>query len=277
MAGGSSGGSNNQMTAQFSNKIYKPQGQAFQELWKQLPGLYQQSADYLGAQIPGAQNYINSIIGNTNNAWQNQLAGGAYQGMGLQDQLSGSLANTLYSPTNTQQINNMIMGGAGNNYADAMRGQYVSDANRAYDNMLANLDARAAASNMSGSSRHGVATAMGLRDINSNLQRNLAETGYNTFDKDLDRKLAIANQADQATLARQQMLSGMIGNQNAAMQSGIQNAGNMQDTAMGAFAPGMMQWQPAQAWQSTLGSPIMQASGSMNGFGSGNSSSWGKG
>ena len=162
-----------------------------------------------------------NVYGGMNNAQQlnrdlNQ--GNVYQGMNNAGQLSNSLQQSLAGPSNMQSINNMIMGGDGNNYADAMRGQYIKDANRAQGNMLQNMDARAAASGMSGGSRHGTGIGIGMEGINDSLQRNMAETGYQTFDKDLDRKLGIASQADQATLARQGMMQGMLGQQQRAMQ-----------------------------------------------------------
>jgi len=104
-------------------------------------------------------------------------------------------------PSNTQNVYADIMGGNGNNYADAMKASYTADANRASANMLNNLDARATASGMSGGSRQGIAQSQGMYDINSNLQKNLAETGYNTFDKDLANKLGIASQADTNNLS----------------------------------------------------------------------------
>jgi hypothetical protein len=270
--GASSGGSN-PISAQFSNKIYKPQGKAFEKLWAQLPGLYDQLQGGTNQMVPWAQDYMMGNIGNTNAGWQNQLAGGAYQGLDLNNQLNQSLENTLNSPTNTQQIYGDIMGGQGNNYADAMRNQYTIDANRTMDNMLANLDARAAGNGMSGSSRQGIAQGLGIRDINQNLQSNLAQLGYNTFDKDLANKLSIAGQADQATLQRQQMLSDLIGQKNATQAGAVGQGGQMQDVGMGAFAPGQMPWQNIQAWQNSLMPIINQQTGTLSG-GGGSSGSW---
>jgi hypothetical protein len=129
-------------------------------------------------------------------------------------ELMTSLNNSLNrefkpsGPTNTQRIYNMIMGGEGNNYADAMKGQYLADADLAQKQMLSNLDARAAASGMTGSSREGIAQGLGLQGINRNLQEQLAKTGYETFDKDLGNKLSIAEQADTNNLTREGMYLG---------------------------------------------------------------------
>jgi hypothetical protein len=149
----------------------------------------------------------------------------------------GSLNQSMNNPSAMSEINAMTMGGEGNNYADAMKESYISDANRAQEQMLGNTDARAAASGMSGGSRHGMMQGLGMEGINDQLQKNLAQTGYDTFDKDLNRKLEIAGQADANTFGRQQMMSGMLGQQQNTMNQGIQGGQNMQNLNMGQFAP----------------------------------------
>jgi hypothetical protein len=112
-----------------------------------------------------------------------------------------------------------------------------------------------------------------MYDINSNLQNNLARTGYETFDKDLQNKLGIAQQADQGTLARQQMMSGMLGAQQGVQTGALGQGQNMQNLGMGSFAPGMMPWQNISNWANSLGSPTILNSGNS----SGNSSAMGMG
>jgi len=250
-----------------------------------LKGLYGNAANLFGnfnkqtqGLMSGATGQMQNVYNQASPAWQQQLQGGAYKDLNAQ-QVFDSINNSSNQPSNMQSINNMIMGGAGNNYADAMKGQYVNDANRAQQNMLSNLDARAAASGMSGGSRHGVATALGERDINQNLQRNLAETGYNTFDKDLERKLSIAGAADQNTLARQQMMTNMLGGKQQAMQSGINSGQGMQNLGMGQFAPSMVPWQGMQNYAATIGGPTVLSSGAGTGssHGKGKSTSGGIG
>lgn len=265
--GGSLGKSESESESQsgFNQDVWGPQGDALQSLYGDLGNLFNQTNTDMQAQIPGSVDYMNQIRDQSNPYWQDQMQGGAYADMGLQDQLMSSLNQSMNQPSAMTEINAMIMGGEGNNYADAMRDQFTQDATNAQNNMLMNLDARAAASGMSGGSRHGTATAQGMEDINRNLQSNLAQTGFGTFDKDLDRKLAIAGQADQANLARQNMLSGMIGQQNAAQQSGLNYGTQMQDLNMGSFAPYMMPWQTAGAYSGAIGSPTVLGSGDMTG------------
>ena len=143
--------------------------------------------------------------------------------------------------SNQQKIYSSIMGGEGNSYADALKNQMQTDALRTAGTSLNALDARAARAGMSGSSRQGIAQAGALQGINQNLQRNLTDVGYNTFDKDLAMKLDIAKQADQANVQRylgnQQYNLGLVGAGNTAAQNaqqynlGMGGLGNEQNQA----------------------------------------------
>lgn len=212
------------------------------------------------AAIANAKNVVNSATP----AWQQQLAGGAFAGLGTGNTLMSSLNNSLNSPTNTQAIYQQIMGGPGNNYADAMKAAYIGDANRVADNMMRTLDARATGSGMSGGGRHGIAQAQGMYDINSNLQHNLAQVGYNTFDKDLANKLQIANQADQGTLARQQMLADLLTQQNNASVGALNFGEGMQNLGLGTIAPSSASWSNLNGLLSAIGAPIVLNQGSSN-------------
>ncbi len=261
--GGSLGmaGSDSSSASAYNQRVWGPQSKAFKKLFKHAEGLYGGQIGDILAALPGAIQGQKDIYGQAQGGWQDQLQGGAYKDMGLQKQLGDSLKQSFNSPTATQEINNMIMGGKGNNYADAMKQTYMRDAQNAQDQMLSTLDARVAGGGLPGSSRHGVATSLGMRDINQNLQGNLARTGYETFDKDLTRKLGIAQQADQGTLARQQMLSGMIGQQNQAQQQGLNFGQNMQGLNMGQFQPYSMPWASLGSYSNILGNPVVLNSG----------------
>ena len=261
--GGQQSSSSNQ--SQFQQKIPKWQSDALTKMYKAAAGTYGSVGNTINQQMGGAQDYINQTNQAAMPEWQNQLGGGVYQSMDNANRLSESLQQSLNAPTNTQSIYSQMMGGQGNTYADAMKAGYTADANRATANMLSNLDARATASGMSGGSRHGTATSQGMYDINSNLQKNLADVGYNTFDKDLQNKLNIAQQADQGTLARQQLMSNMLGQQQGVSTGALGMGQNMQNLGMGAFAPGMMPWQNISNYANALGSPTVLSSGFSSG------------
>lgn len=252
-------GSNN--VSQMSQNVDPAQQAALSQMYGALPSIFgqNQAAANQGQQF--AQPYSQSVATSAMPAYQSQLNGGVYQDLGIGNQLMSSLNQSQNSPSAMSQMNGMIMGGNGNNYADAMKAGYISDANRARDSMMGTLDARATGSGMSGGARHGVATAQGNYDINSNLQHELARTGYDTFDKDLDRKLQIAGQADQSTLARQQLMAGMLGQQNAATTGAIQGGETVQNLGLGTMAPASAGWGNMQGWANAIGSPTVLSQG----------------
>lgn len=274
--GGSSSKSDSSSDGYFKNDVWGGQAPYLKNLYSQAQQLFGQTNQQIQNQIPGSVNNLGQVTDQTQNAWQNQLGGGAYQDMGLQTSLMNSLNQSLNNPSAMQEINSMIMGGNGNNYADAMKNQFIGDANKAQSNMLANMDSRASAAGMSGGARHGVAIGRGLDDINSNLQRNMAEVGFNTFDKDLDRKLQIAQQADQGNLSRQQLMGNMIGQQQQTQNTGINNGQLMQGLNLGQFAPYMLPWQAMGAYANTLGNPTILGEGTQSGNSSSKSAGGGK-
>ena len=231
--------------------------------------MYGQAGDLFGntnrqmqQMAPGMEGGMGANIERSDPYWYNQMAGGAYRDMGLQDNLMSSLNQSLGQPSAMQDINAMVMGGSGNNYADAMKDQYIKDADRTQDMMMSNLDARAAASGMSGGSRHGIAQGLGMEGINDQLQQNLAQTGYSTFDKDLDRKLQIAQQADQGTLARQGMMQNMLGGMQNVQNLGLGGAQGRNSLQMDTMAPYMAPWQAMGQYSGAIGPPQVLASGS---------------
>ena len=274
--GGSASGSKSKSKSSFQDKVWGGQTGALQDLYGNAQDLFNQTNTGMQGLQPGATQNMQDTYNQVNPAYQEQLQGGAYRDMGLQNQLMGSLNQSMNQPSAMSQINAMTMGGEGNNYADAMKDQYIQDANRAQEQMLSGLDARAASSGMSGGSRHGIAQGLGMARVNDALQSNLAKTGYDTFDEDLQRKLDIAQQADQGNLARQQMMSGMIGQQNQAQQGAIQGGQNMQNINMGQYAPQMMPWDAMGQYGNVIGRPTILGSGSQSGSSGSLSASGGK-
>jgi len=274
--GGSASGSKSKSKSSFQDRVWGGQSDALQDLYGNAQDLFNQTNTGMQGLQPGATQNMQDTYNQVSPYYQEQLQGGAYRDMGLQNQLMGSLNQSMNQPSAMSQINAMTMGGEGNNYANAMKEQYIQDAGRAQDLMLSSLDARAAGSGMSGGSRHGVAQGLGMEGINDKLQANLAKTGYDTFDADLQRKLDIAQQADQGNLARQQMMSGMIGQQNQAQQGAIQGGQNMQNINMGQYAPQMMPWDAMGQYGNVIGRPTILGSGKQSGSSGSLSASGGK-
>jgi hypothetical protein len=249
-----------------------------------LESLYGQGQNLFGNQmaqmngmVPGAMNFQNQQAQGAANANKGMQQGGVYGGLGIGNQLMNSLQQSQNNPSNMQQVNSMIMGGNGNTSLDAMKGSLEANAARSGQLNSATNTANAAASGMSGGSRQGVAESLGANDINRNLQEQEAKLGYQSFDSDLNRKLGIAQQADTNTMGRQQLMSGMLGQQQGAVNQGIQNTGAVQGYGMGQFNAANQPWQQLQGFQGAVGGPNVLNNGSSWNQGQGTNTSWGAG
>ena len=306
------GGSNNS----FNQNVWN--GGANQRVSNKAGNLYDSVNGTMKGMIPGMTDFAGDTRDSATGAWEKALGGGAYGDINPNNLVSsldksmasdvpeasssliGSLNNSLNreftpsGPTNTQSIYAQIMGGAGNNYADAMKGQYLSDANLAQQNMLSNLDARVGASGMTGSSREGIAQGLGLQGINRNLQEQLARTGYETFDKDLSNKLSIAEQADTNNLNREEMylndigraqglgfdelnnarsgvygdrsgardaMGNLIGAKEATSTNALNFSDAIQNLGMGILEPLMARWGNMAGYSNAVGAPTVLNSG----------------
>jgi hypothetical protein len=263
--------SNNQ--AQMNQNVFGPQASALSGLYNSAQGVLANNQQYANQAMPVAQQNAQNVVSSALPAWQQQLQGVVYGGLGIGNQLMSSLQQSQNTPSATSQIYADMMGGNGNNYADAMKASYIGDANRAADAMNRTLDARATGDGMNGGSRQGIAQAQGYYDINSNLQHNLAQTGYNTFDKDLNNKLMIAQQADQGNLSRQQLMAGMLGQQNGAQTGALNFGEGMQNLGLGTLAPSTAGWANINGLGSLIGQPTVLSNGSS--FGNSNAKSKG--
>ena len=269
--GGSVGKSKSDSSNQsgFNQDVWGPQGDALQNLYGQAGNAMGKGMGGMGKMIPGASEGMQGIADQANPYWQNQMQGGAYQGMDLQ----GMYGDALGGGGNEQFMNESIMGGAGNNYVDAMKGQMQQDSSDALGRNLASNDLRAVGAGQSGSSRHGI-TERGIRDASSrDLSNAQTQLGYETFDRDLDRKMGIARGADQFDMQKLQNVGGMLGNQQNAMAGGLKGAQGMQGLNMGQFAPYMAPGNMMNQYSNMIGRPTVLGSGS----GSGDSSSKGFG
>jgi len=256
--------SKSKSSSNYKQDVWGGQSPYLQNMYQGAGDLYNQSAQGMSQYVPGAVQDMQGIFQGAMPYWQDQMQGGAYKGMNLQ----GQYGQALQGGGNEQAIDAMTMGGEGNNYADAMKDQYRADAQRSMDNMNSTLDSRAAGMGMSGSSRHGVAQGIMGRGINDALQKNLAETGYNTFDKDLQRKLGIAQRADRFDMNRLNNVSGMLGQQQTTMNNGLNFGSQMQNMNMGQFAPYNAGWAPMNQYAGVMGDPTILGSGSSSGKGS---------
>lgn len=256
--------SNNQNNFQSGQNVWGGQSGDLQNMYGSAGNLWDQSNQQMQGQIPGAINQQQGVFGDANSAWNNQMQGGAYQGMDLQ----GMYSNALQGGGNEQFIDQSIMGGAGNNYVDAMKQQMQQDSSQNLGRSLGMNDLRATAMGQSGSSRHGMTESRLYEDANDRLANQQTNIGFNTFDRDLDRKLGIAQRADQFDMGRLNNVSGMMQNQQGAMQGGLNYGQDMQNLGMGQFAPSMAPWQAMGQYSNTMGNPTVLNSASGGGSGS---------
>jgi hypothetical protein len=274
--GGSVGGSKAESDSKASQKssysqdVWEKQSPYLEDLYKRAGDLFGTTSGAMLGLTPEATAQQQQIFRQSMPAWGQQLGGGAYQSVDPNN-IIGSIERSMQRPSESGQLYKDIMAGQGNVYVGGLKDQMKADAQDVLGRSLSSLDARAAASGMGGGSRHGLAQGQAIEDVNRQLQRDLTGVGYQSFDKDLANKLGIAEMADQNTLARQQMLTDMLGQKQAAMTGGLEGATGMQQIGLGQFTPQMMPWQPMGAYQAALGAPTILSSG--QGQGSANSSS----
>lgn len=246
-------------TGTWNQEIAPGQMPYLRNLWNQAGGLYGSTLGGMQGQIPGAVGNMQDIFSGASPYWQQQLQGGAYSGTDF-----GNLYNQALQTGggNEQFINQSIMGGAGNDYVDAMKQQMQSDAFGRLSDTFNMYDLRASGNNLPGSSRHGILQARAAEDEMDRLERGQTALGYSTFDTDLNRKLGIAQRADQYDMERLQNIGNMWGQQQGAMSGGLGMGSMMQNLGMGGFAPYMMPWQAMSNYANVIGRPTLVGSGS---------------
>jgi len=216
------------------------------------------------------------------------MAGGNLQGYDITGTLSNSLGGAMGGPTQQQQAIEGMQGfdqgqafqrEGGGNYSDAYKQNFVNDARSAMDTSLQSLDARAAVAGMGGGSAYGNAMARGHQDINSNMQKNLANVGYQDYNnrqnmnfqehtnrrnmgfQDNARLQGMQQQAgagaDQNLLQQQGMLSGLAGQQNQYQQQALAQSGAMNQLGQGQYQNAMMPVNAYGQMMQSIGAPTV--------------------
>lgn len=233
----------NASQSRSSQDVWGPQADALQMKYNETPGVYMQAKQDINNYTPEANQALSTIRGATAPAAANQYGGGELGGRGVANNYMNSMGQSMSGPSNMQQ--------AYNTSAPQLNQMYRQQANDARGDMMNSLDARAAASGMSGGSRHGTAIAQGNQDINQNLQNQMALAS----DRDVDRGLNVANQADQQLLNRQQMMQGDIGGINAAQQNAIGQTTQLGQAVMQGYQPGQQAMNNLSMGSQIIGGP----------------------
>lgn len=266
-----SSGSNN-----FGQNVFDPQGTALGGAYGQAGNLYGTTSGQTQGQIPGAIDYSNQQAQGAGAANLNNMQGGAYGGLNIGKELMGSLNQSQNSPSNTQAIYSQMMGG-GNSYLQPLQESMLQNEANAQNLNSGQNAAQAAASGMSGGSRQGVQDALMKSMGNQNLTEQMNKMGYNTYDKALQDRLGIAQQADANTLGRQQMMSGMLGQQQGTSDRAVANTGNVQGLGQGGINAINSAWGGLNNYRNSLGDPTVLNSGSSQRESQGTSNGWGMG
>ena len=262
--GGGSSKSEDKNEAGFKESVWGAQAPFLTHLFNQAGTLFNSTLGQQNKMAPGIVDNMRRMFGQMQNPWQQQMQGGAFADVNANDIISG-INNSINQPSQSGQLYEQIMGGQGNDYLGGMKDVMAQDARGAQAQSLRGLDQRAAGAGMGGSSNYRNLQRDIIDDSNENLQNDMTALGFGTFDKDLSNKMGIAGMADQNTLARQQMLTNMLGQKQNAMTGGLNMGGMMGQQAMGQYAPSMMPWQAMGQYANTIGNPVILGSGTSGG------------
>lgn len=275
--GGSLGKSKNQGSSQnqYSNNVFGPQGEALGNLYNMALQHYGNAPNFQGQiadQATQASNQAGGVFDPTNQAYKQQLQGGAY---GDSADVRQKLMDSMGQRSNMGSMYESIVGGQGNEYIDPLIDRMRSDSAQNVSALQGGNALDAAAMGQSGSSRHAMENAMVTNQANRDLMSKEAELRAGGYDKDLAMKMNIARQADTGHQAEQDRLMQMLQGSNQSQSSAIGQGGLMQALSMGGMAPLMQAqqagWNPLNNLANILGPAIME------GKGSGSGSSKGKG
>ena len=114
----------------------------------------------------------------------------------------GPLPPSVAGLNNSQTMFNQLQNSGPNPYYDQLSNVYQNNADRTLNQALNTVDMRSGASGMAGSSRAGVASGMVMRDVNTDLQSNLANLAYQGYDQNIQNQLRMAQAADQTAMQK---------------------------------------------------------------------------
>ena len=230
------------------DSVWAPQGAALSDLYKEGKNWYEGAQPGIEEAAAGQRAYAKDAVDAAMPAWKQQLEGGNLAGYDIAGELARRLGQDQSISVQNVNGTNIDKYGADNPTWEYKLGQQYSGGNSSLDNMmdtmgaarqeatdgmLGSMDARAAASGMSGGSRHGTAIRGGMRDINQNYQDNVSNIGYDAYNKDYDRALTMGQNADQynnefSQLNQSNNLEAQIANQGANLEADSTNQGYQQ-------------------------------------------------
>lgn len=252
-----------------------------QTAWQPSANFYSRQAQSLpveqfGRGYQNLQNIAGNVtddIGNVADTayggYRSQLGGGqtGQVSQSINPNLLNSLSNSLLQPSNQQSVYNEIQFGGNpfvNNRITALNNRLADNLNRY---TLPGIDNNASAAGQAGGSRHGIAEGLARADaFDSMAELNADILGKEYYDN-LDRRLAIARDADANRLALQQSLLNLNTAADQNTRLGLDYLPQYQQAHMARLSPwaftSQLPYQTAQYIQN----PTVLSSGSSRGKG----------
>lgn len=243
-------------------------------------GNSQSSQDVWGAQQPHLENVYNSAgdaygsaqagINNLQPQVSSQMADALQSANGgYGNQMGGGFASGLQGQVGADNFNNAsaLQGQVGpNSYVNNLAGDMMSDAQKIKAQNLGGLDARAAASGMSGSSGYHNSANQMMNNVDEQTMQGMNQLRFNSYDRGVQNKMQLAGMMDQNAqrgVQNNMQLAGMMDqNQQGAMGQML----NMQQGSMNQFNPHMQGLNAAGAYGQIIGGPtVLGQSQSQNG------------
>jgi len=196
------------------------------------------SQDVWGAQAPHLENVYNAGGDAFGQAQQgiNDLQPGVSEDMAnAQQQAMGGFGNQMGGG-----FASGLQGQVGpNSYVDALKGDMMSDAAKIKQQNLGGLDARAAASGMSGSSGYHNSANQMASNVDEQTMRGMNNLGFQAHNQGVQNQMNLAGMMD------------------ANQQGAMGNLQNMQQGAMNQFNPHMMGLNAAGQYAGIIGGPTV--------------------
>lgn len=204
----------------------------------------------------GQEDSLRNLYANNTDQYERAISGINGLQPQVQQQVQDAYANAASGMGNQSQggFSAALQGMVGPNaYTGALKQNIADDANLLKQQSLGGLDARAAASGMSGSTGYRDQVAKMANNADKNALQQMSQLDYNAQNQGIQNQMQLAGAMD------------------SNQQFGAANAGNLQSAAMNQFNPFMSGMQATGMYGDIIGGP--QVLGSSSGGGSSTNSS----
>jgi hypothetical protein len=204
---------------QSSQDVWGAQAPHLENVYGSATDQYGQAIDQINGMQPEVQDQVSGAFDQAQGGYGNQMQGG--YASGLQGQVGP------------------------NSYVNALKGDMMNDANLIKQQNLGGIDARAAASGMSGSSGYHNSANQMANNVDKATMQGMNNLGFQAHNQGVQNQMNLANMMDR--------------NQ----QFGVGNLQNMQQGAMNQFNPAMAGLNATGAYGQIIGGPttLTQSSG----------------